>query len=98
MADYDLTPTARRDMRAIRQYLMNAPERIRIRQVGELRAAFEQAARFRLSGRREPQLKFGPAEVRSLFSFPYRVYYLPSTHPVQIMAIRHARQEPLARV
>jgi len=56
MADYVLTPTARKDMRAIREYVRDFPEHIRRRQIDGLMDAFDQAARFRFSGRREPEL------------------------------------------
>ena len=92
---YLLSPRALRDLKEIRQYLSAAPEPIRIREIGKLEAAFDQAVQFPRSGRLEPAFRSDGSEVRSLLRYPYRIYYLPQAVPLKIAAIRHGRQEPL---
>lgn len=96
MPGYALSRSARRELDGIREYLAPAPEAIRQRQIDRLQETFRLIAEFRQCGRREPALRSLTGEVRSFLSFPYRIYYLPQTDPVQIVSIRHGRLEPFA--
>jgi len=96
MAGYVLTPTARRDLREIRQYLAGAPQPIRDRVIDRLIETFQQASDFPDSGRPEPELpRTAGAVSRSLLRYPYRIFYYPEASPVRIFAILHGKRDPL---
>ena len=81
------TATARRHLRAIREYIAKDSEYYAQRVIGRIIDRSEQIAEFPMSGREVPEYSRG--HVRELFEPPYRIIYRIKRDAIDVIAVVH---------
>jgi len=85
------TATARRHLRAIREYIAKDSEYYAQRVIGRIIDRSEQIAEFPMSGREVPE--YDRSDIRELFESPYRIIYRIKRDAIDVIAVIHGARD-----